>query len=277
MTTTKDRNISLAGTVIFHALLLFLLINLRHCAGGGGGGNGGLNGGPYQSIELAGLGNSIDGWGESLEEAAEAPTTTTETVTDDVAITENTNTAAPTVKTDKPTTKNPDPKANSKPAEKTEAQKQQEKLNNLMNQASKLGKGNTTGSGKQGTENGQVDKNGIFGPGGQPGNGNGPPGEGNGPGGKGIGQNFQHTLTGRTYASKPKLTGNADGLDCKMIISVTVSPQGDVTQAEATGGTCVDFARARDLAIKAVKQAKFSQSNSNFPQTGTVTIVFESN
>jgi hypothetical protein len=160
-------------------LLVLLLINLRHCAGGGGGGNGGMNGGPYQSIELAGLGNSIDGWGESFEEAAEAPLTSNDQVVDDAAIADNTNTPAPTVNNDKQTTKNPNPKLNSKPAEKTEAQKQQERLNDLMNKANKSGKGNTSGNGKQGVEDGAIDKKGIF-------NKDGSPGEGGGEGGGGA-------------------------------------------------------------------------------------------
>lgn len=274
MTTTKDRNISLAGTVIFHALLLFLLINLRHCAGGGGGGNGGLNGGPYQSIELAGLGNSIDGWGESLEEAAEAPTTTTETVTDDVAITENTNTAAPTVKTDKPTTKNPDPKANSKPAEKTEAQKQQERLNNLMQQGNKAGKGNTTGGGKQGVENGSIDKNGIFNKDGSPGKGGGEGGgEGGGKGGgKGIG--YDHSFKDRNFEREPKMNATPNELGCYIVLFVTVNKKGDIINAyrQPGGGTCLT-AESVNIAIQAVKAAKFSEGSTD--QSGTVTIHFK--
>jgi outer membrane biosynthesis protein TonB len=226
---------------------------------------------------LAGLGNSIDGWGESEESSAEAPPADNGVVVDDSAIAENTNTAAPTVNNDKQTTPKVKPDKNSKPAEKTEAQKQQEKLNNLMNQANKAGKGNTNGSGQQGTKDGQIDKNGIFNGGGSAGSGGGEGGgDGDGKGG-GKGSGYNHTLKGRKFISNPELTGNSDGLDCKMIISVAVSPQGDVISAEVKDGTCVEYARARDLAIKAVKLAKFSESGSSTPQYGTVTINFDTN
>jgi outer membrane biosynthesis protein TonB len=277
MTTSKDRNISLTGTVLFHALLVFLLLNLRNCTGGGGG-NGGTGTVGYASMDLAGLGNSIDGWGESEESAADVPPTETGEVVDDAAIAENTNAAAPTVNNDKQSTNNPTPNKNSKPAEKTEAQKQQEKLNALMNQANKAGKGNTTGSGKQGKEDGQVGKNGIFDGGGSEGKGGGEGGGDGGGKGGGKGSGVEHSLKGRKFTTIPELTGNADGLHCKMIIAVTVSPQGDVLSAQVKEGNCLDdFSRASNLAIKAVKLAKFTKSDSNGPQIGTVTINFEAN
>ena len=274
MTTAKDRNISLAGTALFHALLVLLLINLRHCAGGGGGGNGGMNGGPYQSIELAGLGNSIDGWGESFEEAAEAPLTSNDQVVDDAAIADNTNTPAPTVNNDKQTTKNPNPKLNSKPAEKTEAQKQQERLNDLMNKANKSGKGNTSGNGKQGVEDGAIDKKGIFNKDGSPGEGGGEGvGKGGGKGGghgKGV-SDFQLGGRGINTTFIKNRTAPAEG---KVVVRIWVNAQGVVTKAVAdpSKSSAID-ARLYDLAVSAAKEAKF-ESADKIEQTGYITFEF---
>jgi TonB family protein len=273
MTTSKDRNISLTGTVLFHALLVFLLFNLRNCAGGGGG-NGGTGTVGYASMDLAGLGNSIDGWGESEESAADVTPTETGEVVDDAAIAENTNAAAPTVNNDKQSTKNPTPNKNSKPAEKTEAQKQQEKLNALMNQANKAGKGNTTGSGKQGKEDGQVGKNGIFDGGGSGGNGGGEGGGDGGGKGGGKGSGYSdYKLAGRTMSSTPKLSKKAPA-EGKVVVDIWVNAQGAVTKAVANPAlSSATDAQLYTLAEKAAKEAKFNSSP--FPeQKGTITINF---
>lgn len=274
MTTVKDRNISLAGTTVFHVLLILLLINLRHCAGSGGGGNGGLNGGPYQSIELAGLGNSIDGWGESLEEAAEAPVTTNDAVVDDAAIADNTDAAAPTVSNDKQTTKNPNPKLNSKPAEKTEAQKQQERLNNLMQLGNKAGKGNTTGGGKQGVENGSIDKNGIFNKDGSPGKGGGEGGgEGGGKGG-GYGKGVSEYSLGTRGIDTKFIKNRTAPAEGKVVVRIWVNASGVVTKAVAdpAKSSAID-ARLYDMAVSAAKEAKF-ESADKIEQTGYITFEF---
>jgi TonB family protein len=274
MTTARDRNISLTGTVIFHALLVLLLLNLRHCSTNGGGGNGGFGTQGYASMDLAGLGNSIDGWGESEESASEAPVTNDGVVVDDTAIAENTNASAPTVNNDKQTNKNIKPDKNSKPAEKTEAQKQQEKLNELMNKANKAGKGNTSGSGKQGTETGQTGKNGLFGGGGSTGSGGGEGGgEGDGKGGgKGSGYS-DFKLVGRKMNTAPKLSKKAPA-EGKVVVDIWVNADGKVTKAMANPAlSSATDARLYTLAQEAAMEAKFSTS-SFIEQKGTITINF---
>lgn len=282
-TPSNDRIKSLTGTILLHATIIAMLALLK--CGGGGGGNGGLGYTGLMSMDVAGLGNPVDGWGDPTPEPEEQVSTPVEEtpVQDDNAISDDTPTEnAPVVNTnknDKPVTKPKDTTTKPKPAE--EQQKLDNKLNNLLNNMGKS-QGNTSGSGKQGTNDGQIDGTGVMsgggsqGTGGGQGGGNGSgTGPGNGPGtGPGSGGGVTSwKLEGRSMSVKPNLSEKAPE-EGTVVVDIWVDSNGNVTKAvQNVVKSSTTSSQLFELAIKAAKKAKFSASN--IPeQKGTITIKF---
>lgn len=287
-TTVVTSNDKLAGigTTAFHVVLIALLFLIKCEGTGGGGGNDGLGNSGFMSMDVAGIGNEVDGWGPT--EDAQAPETTpddnpvveeTSSMTDDTPTNE-----APVVNTNKPnkeqnTTK---PVKTPQPVKKPDPQPSK----GLKDAFGKLGgNGNTTGSGNQGTENGSIDGKGVLGGGGSQGTGGGQgggngtgTGTGTGPGsgpGKG-GVSSDHTLSGRSMMRKPTNTENF-GENATMVVNVTVNLDGKVISASVdrikSKFTDPVFIR---LAETAAKTAQFDVSKTGANQRkGTITIYFK--
>lgn len=280
---SNDRIKSLSGTILLHVAILSLLFLVK--CGGGGGGNGGLGYTGLMSMDVAGLGNPVDGWGDPQPEASETTTPVEETpVEDDNAIADDlSENSAPVVnpsKNDKPVTKPKDPKTNPK-TPVTEQQKLDNKLNNLLNNIGK-GQGNTSGGGQQGASDGQIDGKGVLNGGGSQGSGGGQgggngtgSGPGNGPGsGLGSGGGMSDwKLDGRKMNAKPSLSEKApeEGI---VVVDIWVDSNGNVTKAvQNVVKSNTTSSRLFELAIKAAKKAKFNASNIA-EQKGTITIKF---
>ncbi len=273
--TTNDKYASI-GTLGFHAVLVALLFLIK-CPGTGGGGNGGLGASEYLSMDVAGIGNSVDGWGPTEEEVQtpNEPTPAVEestSVTDDTPTNEapviNTNKPAKTPNTTKPVTK---PVTNTtKPVEKPV--EKPNKINNVINK----GSGSSSGNTKQG---GAEDEAGtaVLPGGGSPG-GKGGAGGGNN-GGKGSGNggvNSDHTLIGRSMMNPPTLSENFQH-NAIMKVNVTVDENGNVIKAVVNikGSTYNGEVIYVTLAEKAAMTTKFDVSKTGANrQTGTITIFF---
>ncbi|HRC91961.1 MAG TPA: hypothetical protein PLQ16_07370 [Bacteroidia bacterium] len=134
-----------------------------------------------------------------------------------------------------------------------------------------------TGSGDQGTRDG--DPNALYqGKGtGQGGSGSGGgEGDGSGPGkGSGSGPGFSYDLAGRSVRAKPTIYDNSQETG-KVVVSIKVDKYGNVIDAVpgARGSTTTSsnlFRKAKDAAFK----AKFNQSPQGVEeQRGTITFVF---
>lgn len=283
---TSNDKLAGIGTTAFHAVLIALLFLIKCEGTGGGGGNDGLGNSGFMSMDVAGIGNEVDGWGPT--EDAQAPETTpddnpvveeTSSMTDDTPTNE-----APVVNTNKPnkeqnTTK---PVKTPQPVKKPDPQPSK----GLKDAFGKLGgNGNTTGSGNQGTESGSIGGKGVLGGGGSQGTGGGQgggngkgtgPGDGDGSGkGKG-GVNVQFSLAGRSMMRKPTLNENFEE-DATMYVNVTVDINGKVISAS------VDMVKSKfsdpifvNLAKKAAMTAEFDVSKTGAnQQKGTITIYFK--
>jgi TonB family protein len=282
----NDRLVSTSGTVIFHVLGLFLLFMLaKSCGTGGGGGNNGMGYSGLMEMDVAGMGNDIDGWGENPQQDAPVENTVTEPVIEENnAITEDSPTNdAPVVNDkpkDKPTTKPKD--VITKPKEETKP-KVSGGLNNALGGLSKGGSGNTSGTGNQGTKDGTIDGKGVLGGGGSAGTGGGQgggngtgTGTGNGPGsGSGSGGGFKdYTLAGRSIRTAPTLSEVApdEGI---VMVDIWVDAAGNVTKAVANAAKSnTSNSQLYTLAEKAAKKAKFNAVGSG-EQKGTIKITFK--
>ncbi len=135
----------------------------------------------------------------------------------------------------------------------------------------------TTGSGDQGSRDGNPDSK-YYGKGqgtGGSGSGGGE-GDGSGPGrGSGTGPGFSYDLSGRNVRLKPSLFDNSQETG-KVVVSIKVDKYGNVIDAQpgARGSTTTSsnlFRKAKEAAFK----AKFSQSPAGVEeQVGTITFVF---
>ncbi len=284
-TVTSNDKIAGMGTLGFHAVLIALLFLVKCPGTGGGGGNDGYGNSGYMSMDVAGIGNSVDGWGET--EDAQSPETTTKAqpvVEESPAVTDNqASQEAPVVNTNKPkptqtnTVKpvNPTPQPEKKPDPKP-SKGLSDALGNLG------GKGNTSGSGNQGSESGQIDGRGVLGGGGSTGSGGGQGGgQGTGNGtGKGAGSgsgtgggNYSYKLDGK-ITSPPRLDDNFDKSGT-VVVDIKVDSQGNVVYADVNRQqTNVTNSELYQLAIKSAKTAKFSKSDQNV-RVGTITIHFK--
>lgn len=283
-TIPSDRNWSLTGTILFHATIIALLF-LMKCGTGGGGGNGGLGYTGLMSMDVAGIGNDVDGWGDFEDAEAPVQEAVTETVTDETsAISDESQFEEAPVVSNKPKTETTvtKPVNTPKPNDKPKEQQVSGNLNNAFGSLSKGGNGNTSGGGQQGTSDGKIDGKGVLngggslgsggGQGGGNGTGNGP---GNGPGsGVGNGGNSSWKLSGRGITRQPSLSDNAPD-EGVVVVDIWVDKNGNVTKAVANPSKSTTTNRQLyTLAENAAKSAKFSTSTSS-EQKGEITINFK--
>lgn len=287
-TLQKDKNVSLTGTILFHAALVASLFLFKCQGTGGGGGNDGLGYSGLMSMDVAGMGNDIDGWGDNPDSEAPAENSVTEPVIEDNnAITDENASAETPVVNNKPNSKPADkPKdPNTKPKDDPKPQISGG-LSGALGNINKGGNGNTSGSGNQGAADGKIDGKGTVsgggsaGTGGGQGGGNGTgTGPGNGPGsGPGSGGLAStHSLAGRGIIVYPSLKETAPD-DGVVVVDIWVDKNGNVTKAVANPALShATSAKLFKLAEKAAKEAKFSSSTVQNEQKGTITITFKLN
>lgn len=283
----NDRRWSLTGTILLHSMIIASLFLLKDC-GGGGGGNDGFGYTGLMSMDVAAIGNDVDGWGEAMEEEAPVQNEVTEPVEDNTtAISDNSAVPeAPVINNkpnEKPTTKPKDPVT--KPVKETKPQVSGG-LNNALGNINKGGSGNTSGGGNQGANDGSIDGKGVMngggsaGTGGGQGGGNGTgTGTGNGPGsGPGSGGNFKdYTLAGRSIRTPPTLSEVAPD-EGVVSVDIWVDKDGNVTKAIANAkNSTTSNSQLYALAEKAAKKAKFNPSTTMNEQKGTIKITFKLN
>lgn len=273
------------GTACFHVALVAMLFLVKCPTTGGGGGNDGLGESGFMSMDVAGIGNSVDGWGPTEE--TPTPVQQNDVVKDESsAVTDETPTnEAPVVNSNKPsktqTTTKPVVTPTPKPIEKP-----QDKPTQAANVIK--GSGSSSGNTNQGAEDGKIDGKGVVGGGGGSagagggqgggtgigtGTGTGP---GSGPGSGGLSANFD--LQGRTMNRKPSITETAPD-EGKVVVDIWVDKNGNVTKAVANAAKSnTTNSKLYALAEKAAKTAKFNANpNGNNEQKGTITINFKLN
>ncbi|MFH1119595.1 MAG: energy transducer TonB [Bacteroidota bacterium] len=259
MKTDRDNIKGLAGTIIFHGLLLIglLLMALKTPLPL-----------PTESGVEVNLGNSDDGMGDVRPEqlAAGSPETSapSQATAREEVVTED-NDEAPMidpVKKDKPVvTEKAAPKKIAKPTPKPEPKPV---VNPNAMYKGKTGK--TTGGGNQG----------ITGNPGDQGKANGTPGSDNydGPGGAGGGVSFD--LSGRTSRQIPRPSDKfTEG--GTVVVTIFVNRAGQVTRVIAGAkGTTTSNLELRQLAEQAARRARFSpKEDAPEEQKGTITYIFE--
>lgn len=126
----------------------------------------------------------------------------------------------------------------------------------MTQQSQSKSEGQTQGEGNQGVEHGSLDGKHVDG------------------GGIGTGgSNFE--LSGRSLiGSLPKPLYNSDE-EGKVVVRIVVDSKGNVTSATRTVGTNITSAALVDAALKAARSARFSASDGQDVQEGTITYVFK--
>jgi outer membrane biosynthesis protein TonB len=252
----KSRIAAVAGTIVFHALLLLALLLLAlHTP---------LPLPAEEGVEVN-LGYSDDGKGDIQPEVpALAPSATpppSQAKADDQLVTENTE-EAPAIEKIKKKTEKTNPTPVTKPT--TDIEKPKEPTVNQK--ALYPGKSNKTAPGGN---------QGITGKPGDQGKPNGTPGATNydGSGGKGNGVSFD--LGGRGARSLPKPTYNSPEQG-KIVVSIKVNQQGQVTYASAGAkGTTISEINLRQQAESAARKTVFAPDpTAPEEQRGTITYVF---
>ncbi len=280
-----DRRWSLSGTILFHIAIIVPLFFIKCNGTGGGGGNNGQGLEGLMSLDIAGFGDTEYGFGEDYVRATAAVFNEPTIQEEAPAITDDSSPDAPSV-TNKPSSSNDKPKDNTKPVKpnETPAQKPSSGLNNALGGLKPSGSGNTSGSGQQGTQSGQIGKDGVIGGGGSSGTGGGQGGgngtgngPGNGPGtGPGNGGDVGVSLQGRDVIRRPSITGNSPGVGT-VVVDIWVDSNGNVKKAIANSSNPKTTATSQalySLAEQKAKEAKFSSSD-QASQKGSITFVFK--
>lgn len=273
MSKRKDEIGGLAGTIIFHALLLLALFFMALRTPLPLPSEGGVE---------VNLGNSDQGMGvvqpKELQSATPAtpPPPITTKATEEL-VTDNTE-EAPALEPKK----EPKPKPVEKPQPKPEVKKEPEPVPEPQPKTDPraLFPGKTsTGNPGQGGNEGITGKPGDQGkPFGDPNASgyDGTGGSGGGPGGVGGGISF--SLEGRSSRQIPKPSNNFRESGT-VVVTIYVNRQGNVTRAVAGAkGTTTSNTQLRQLAEQAARQAKFSpKEDAAEEQRGTITYIFELN
>lgn len=84
--------------------------------------------------------------------------------------------------------------------------------------------------------------------------------------------NLDGRYIGQGGLPRPTDRGQQDG---KIVINITVDPNGNVIQAEIGRGTNIDNAQMRNSAIDAAKRAKFNKIKGTNNQNGTITYIYK--
>ncbi len=252
----KSRIAAIAGTIMFHALLLLalLLLALRTPL-------------PLPSEEgvEVNLGYSDDGMGDIQPEVpAMAPSAApppSQAKTDDQSVTEN-NEEVPAIEKTKKKTEKANPTPVTKPTPAVEKPKEP-----TVNQKA-LYPGKSTKTATGGNQ-------GITGKPGDQGKENGTPGSPNYEGNGGKGNGISYDLGGRGVRSLPKPTYNSPEQG-RIVVSIKVNRQGQVTYASAGAkGTTISENNLRQQAESAARKTMFApDADAPEEQRGTITYVF---
>lgn len=252
----KSRLTALAGTVLFHALLLLslLLLALRTPL-------------PLPSEEgvEVNLGYSDNGMGDIQPEvpalAPSAAPPPSQLKADDKLVTENTE-DAPAIEKIKKKTEKKNPTPVTKPTPAVEKPKEP----TVNQKALYPGKSNKTATGGN---------QGITGKPGDQGKPDGTPGSPNYEGNGGKGNGISYDLGGRGARSLPKPTYNSPEQG-KIVVSIKVDRQGQVTYASAGAkGTTISEINLRQQAENAARKTRFApDADAPEEQRGTITYVF---
>ena len=143
-----------------------------------------------------------------------------------------------------------------------EQRKQQEAINNRVSGA--FGSGNTQDSGQGETTAGTSTQQGS------------PFGNSTSGATQGIGGSASFNLDGRSIGAgglpRPSYSEREEG---KIVINITVDPNGNVINAEIGRGTNIDKASMRNNAIDAAKRAKFNKIQGTNNAHGTITYIYK--
>jgi len=252
----KSRIAAIAGTIMFHALLLLalLLLALRTPL-------------PLPSEEgvEVNLGYSDDGMGDLQPEipamAPSAAPPPSQAKADDRYVTEN-NEEVPAIEKTKKKTEKASPTPVTKPTPATEKPKEP-----TVNQKA-LYPGKSTKTATGGNQ-------GITGKPGDQGKPDGTPGSPNYEGNGGKGNGISYDLGGRGARSLPKPTYNSPEQG-RIVVSIKVNRQGQVTYASAGAkGTTISENNLRQQAESAARKTMFApDADAPEEQRGTITYVF---
>lgn len=250
----KSRIAALAGTIVFHAIMLVVLLLLAF----------------HTPLPLPGeegvevnLGYSDEGMGDIQPEipalAPKAAPQPKQAKADDEFVTEKSE-EAPAITKEKKKTIKPVPVVKPTPAVETPKEP-------VVNQKALYpGKSTTTSPGGN---------QGVTGKPGDQGNPNGTPGSPNYTGGGGKGNGISFDLGGRGSRSLPKPTYNSPEQG-KIVVSIKVNREGRVTYASAGAkGTTISEINLRQQAESAARKTLFAaDADAPEEQRGTITYVF---
>jgi len=250
----KTRIAAIAGTILFHAMLVIALLFLAF----------------HTPLPLPGeegvevnLGSSNEGMGdiqpEVPTEATAAASTPSQNKTDDQLVTENTD-ETPVIEKKKTNKPKPTPVVKKKPVVETPPEPTVNPKALYPGKSSK-----TSTSGNQG----------VTGKPGDQGKENGTPGSPNYDGSGGQGNGISFDLGGRGARSLPKPTYNSPEQG-KIVVSIKVNREGKVTYASAGAkGTTISEINLRQQAESAARKTLFApDKDAPEEQRGTITYVF---
>ena len=250
----KSRVAAIAGTILFHAMLVIALLFLAF----------------HTPLPLPGeegvevnLGNSNEGMGDIQpdvpSEATAAASTPSQNKADDQLVTENTD-ETPVIEKKKTKKPKPTPVVKKKPVVETPPEP------TVNPKALYPGKSTKTSTGGN---------QGVTGKPGDQGSPNGTPGSPNYVGNGGQGNGISFDLGGRGSRSLPKPTYNSPEQG-KIVVSIKVDREGRVTYASAGAkGTTISEINLRQQAESAARKTLFAaDADAPEEQRGTITYVF---
>jgi TonB family protein len=247
---STQRNVSWVGSLGVHvgfALLLMLL--MKDCGTGGGDGT------QYMSLNVAALGDSDTGGGDSNDASSQSASSSSEPVQEEAVETQETAPVSAPKPDPKPNTTKPTTTPSAKP-NPTVSNPLNNALDALNNNGKETGQGPKDDGKKEGVENGSVNGKGLF----------------NGGGGNG-----EWALAGRSMTANPSLDEKPT-VAGRVVVDIIVDKNGKVVSATvnaAKSNITEGAQKHHELAIKAAKSARFSANpNATTNQKGSITINF---
>ena len=229
------------------ALLLMLL--MKDCGTGGGDGT------QYMSLNVAALGDSDTGGGDSNDASSQSASSSSEPVQEEAVETQETAPVSAPKPDPKPNTTKPTTTPSTKP-NPTVSNPLNNALDALNNNGKETGQGPKDDGKKEGVENGSVNGKGLF----------------NGGGGNG-----EWALAGRSMTANPSLDEKPT-VAGRVVVDIIVDKNGKVVSATvnaAKSNITEGAQKHHELAIKAAKSARFSANpNATTNQKGSITINF---
>jgi len=247
---STQRNVSWVGSLGVHvgfALLLMLL--MKDCGTGGGDGT------QYMSLNVAALGDSDTGGGDSNDASSQSASSSSEPVQEEAVETQETAPVSAPKPDPNPNTTKPTTTPSTKP-NPTVSNPLNNALDALNNNGKETGQGPKDDGKKEGVENGSVNGKGLF----------------NGGGGNG-----EWALAGRSMTANPSLDEKPT-VAGRVVVDIIVDKNGKVVSATvnaAKSNITEGAQKHHELAIKAAKSARFSANpNATTNQKGSITINF---